>query len=73
MNSSRTLWMGNIEKWMDENYIKKNLMSLSIININLIQIDIFPTKLSILHKDNQKSIILMNLQISIYSYRLLLH
>ena len=73
MNSSRTLWMGNIEKWMDENYIKKNLMSLSIININLIQIDIFPTKLSILHKDNQKSIIIMNLQISIYSYRLLLH
>lgn len=73
MNSSRTLWMGNIEKWMDENYIKKNLMSLSIININLIQIDIFPTKLSILHKDNQKSIIIMNLQISIYFYRLLLH
>lgn len=65
--------MGNIEKWMDENYIKKNLMSLSIININLIQIDIFPTKLSILHKDNQKSIIIMNLQISIYFYRLLLH
>ena len=73
MNSSRTLWMGNIEKWMDENYIKKNLMSLSIININLIQIDIFPTKLSILHKDNQKSIIIMNLQISIYFCRLLLH
>ena len=72
MNSSRTLWMGNIEKWMDENYIKKNLMSLSIISINHIQIDIFPTKLSILHKDNQKSIIIMNLQISIYFCRLLL-
>lgn len=36
MNSSRTLWMGNIEKWMDENYIKKNLMSLStLIQTNL--------------------------------------
>ena len=45
MNSSRTLWMGNIEKWMDEKYIKKNL---TLINV-------FPNKLSILHKDNQKS------------------
>ena len=34
MNSSRTLWMGNIEKWMDEKYIKKNLTLISNVLFN---------------------------------------
>ena len=34
MNSSRTLWMGNIEKWMDEKYIKKNLTLISNVFFN---------------------------------------
>lgn len=54
MNSSRTLWMGNIEKWMDEKYIKKNLTLISNVYLIII-LDVFPNKLSILHKDNQKS------------------
>lgn len=36
MNSSRTLWMGNIEKWMDEEYIKSVLATLGKKNTLLI-------------------------------------
>ena len=31
MNSSRTLWMGNIESWMDELFIRSLFKSISII------------------------------------------
>ena len=45
MEQSRTLWMGNIENWMNENYICQLLNS---INLN-------PIKIRILQNDNPKN------------------
>lgn len=45
MEQSRTLWMGNIENWMDENYINQILNSLNLK----------PIKIRILQNDNPKS------------------
>ena len=45
MEQSRTLWMGNIENWMNENYINQILNSLNLK----------PIKIRILQNDNPKS------------------
>ena len=45
MEQSRTLWMGNIENWMNENYINQILTSLKLK----------PIKIRIFQNDNPKS------------------
>ena len=45
MEQSRTLWMGNIENWMNENYINQILNSLNLK----------PIKIRMLQNDNPKS------------------
>ena len=45
MDPLKTLWMGNIENWMSENYINQ------ILN----KINIKPIKIRILQNDNPKS------------------
>ena len=45
MDPLKTLWMGNIENWMDENYINQILTS----------INIKPIKIRILQNENPKS------------------
>ena len=57
MNSSRTLWMGNIENWMNKKFILSIFESISknsLINLYKI-LDIIPIKINLLIKEDKKS------------------
>ncbi len=57
MNSSRTLWMGNIENWMNKKFILSIFESISKnLLIKLYKIlDIIPIKINLLIKEDKKS------------------
>ena len=62
MNPSRTLWMGNIEQWMTEEYI---------INI-FISLNLHPQKINILKKPIQKRM-LFHYSIDIFIINIYIH
>ena len=57
MNSSRTLWMGNIENWMNKKFILSIFESISkkIIYLPSKILDIIPIKINLLIKEDKKS------------------
>lgn len=55
MNPGRTIWMGNIEPWMDEGFIQQLFSDLSK-QFYLSVIGVFQKKITIIRKNNKRGI-----------------